>query len=49
MVPDMDSGNVAAQAFYERVGLRWAAEERIYQARGDDFAALVKSGKRTGS
>ncbi len=44
----VDSGNVTAQAFYERVGLRWAAEERIYQARGDDFAALVESRKRTG-
>ncbi len=45
----VDSGNVAAHAFYEHVGLRRAAEERIYQARGDDFAALVESGKRTGS
>ncbi len=45
----VDSGNVTAQAFYERAGLRWAAEERIYQARGEDFAALVESGKRPGS
>ncbi len=45
----VDSGNVTAQAFCERVGLRWAAEERIYQARGDAFAALVESAKRTGS
>ena len=45
----VDSGNVAAHAFYEHVGLRRAAEERIYQARDDDFAALVESGKRTGS
>jgi ribosomal protein S18 acetylase RimI-like enzyme len=45
----VDSGNVAAQAFYERVGLRRAAEERIYQARGDDFTALVESAKRTGA
>ncbi len=45
----VDSGNASAQAFYERAGLRWALEERIYQARGDDFAALVESAKRTGS
>ncbi len=45
----VDSGNVTAQAFYERAGLLWAAEERIYQARGEDFAALVESGKRTDS
>ena len=42
----VDSGNTAAQAFYERVGLYRAAEERIYQARGDDFAALVESRRR---
>ncbi len=45
----VDSGNLTAQAFYQRVGLRWAAEERIYQARGDDFTALVEGGKRTDS
>jgi ribosomal protein S18 acetylase RimI-like enzyme len=45
----VDSGNLTAQAFYQRAGLRWAAGERIYQARGDDFAALVESGKGTGS
>ncbi len=45
----VDSGNAAAQAFYQRAGLRWAAGERIYQARGDDFTALVESGKGTGS
>ncbi len=43
----VDSGNVTAQAFYERVGLRWAAEERIYQVRGDDFAALAQGASGT--
>ncbi len=45
----VEAGNDTAQAFYERVGLRWSKTERIYQVRGDDFAALSESGKRAGS
>ena len=34
--------NDTAQAFYQRIGLAWSATERIYQVRGDDFAALAQ-------
>ena len=34
--------NDKAQAFYQRVDLAWSASERIYQLRGDDFAALAQ-------
>ena len=34
--------NVKAQAFYRRIGLAWSRGERIYQVRGDDFAALAQ-------
>jgi ribosomal protein S18 acetylase RimI-like enzyme len=38
----VEAENDRAQAFYARVGLAWSATERIYQARGDDFAALAQ-------
>ncbi|MCH8092599.1 MAG: GNAT family N-acetyltransferase [Proteobacteria bacterium] len=34
--------NDQAQAFYRRIGLSWSRDERIYQLRGDDFAALAR-------
>jgi ribosomal protein S18 acetylase RimI-like enzyme len=34
--------NDQAQAFYQRIGLAWSGSERIYQVRGDDFAALAQ-------
>ncbi len=34
--------NDQAQAFYRRIGLSWSRDERIYQLRGDDFAALAQ-------
>ena len=46
--PAVDSGNVTAQAFYERVGRRSAVDERIHQARGYGSAALVQAATRTG-
>ena len=36
--------NDQAQAFYQRIGLAWSRSERIYQVRGDDFAALAQDG-----
>ncbi len=45
----VEAENVMAQTFYERVGLRWSATERIYQVRGAGFAALVESADRTGA
>ena len=38
----VESENHRAQAFYRRVGLAWSNRERIYQVRGDDFAALAQ-------
>jgi len=37
----VEAGNDRAQAFYARAGLAWSASERIYQARGEAFAALA--------
>ncbi len=37
----VEAENHRAQAFYSRVGLTWSRSERIYQVRGDDFAALA--------
>ena len=37
----VEADNDSAQAFYQRVGLAWSDRERIYQVRGDDFAALA--------
>ncbi len=34
--------NDTAQAFYRGIGLAWSASERIYQVRGDGFAALAQ-------
>lgn len=39
--------NDQAQAFYQRIGLAWSRSERIYQVRGDDFAALAQDGAGT--
>ena len=38
----VESDNRGAQDFYQRVGLTWSDRERIYQVRGDDFAALAR-------
>ena len=38
----VEAENDRAQAFYARAGLAWSRSERIYQARGDDFAALAR-------
>ncbi len=38
----VEAGNDRAQAFYQRIGLAWSRGERIYQLRGDDFAALAE-------
>jgi len=37
----VEAANDSAQAFYTRIGLTWSSTERIYHARGDDFAALA--------
>lgn len=37
----VDSGNVTAQRFYEKLGMEWSQDERIFAARGDVFAALA--------
>ncbi len=37
----VEAENDTAQAFYRRIGLAWSNSERIYQVRGDDFAALA--------
>jgi ribosomal protein S18 acetylase RimI-like enzyme len=37
----VEADNDTAQAFYRRVGLTWSTAERIYQVRGEDFAALA--------
>ena len=36
----VDGGNSGAQAFYERLGMRFCEEERIYQISGDDLMNL---------
>jgi len=36
-----DAGNIQAQRFYEKMGLEWCREERIYALRGDAFAAAA--------
>ncbi len=38
----VEADNDRAQAFYQRIGLAWSRGERIYQVRGDDFAALAQ-------
>ncbi len=39
----VEADNETALAFYARVGLRWSTNERIYQVRGEAFAALAGS------
>ena len=38
----VEAENDKAQAFYRGAGLAWSTTERIYQVRGDDFAALAR-------
>lgn len=38
----VDTANTSAQRFYERMGMEWSREEKIYAARGDAFLALAK-------
>jgi GNAT superfamily N-acetyltransferase len=40
----VDTGNVHAQAFYERVGLRLSDTEQIHAAYREDFDALADAG-----
>jgi len=42
----VDASNVAAQAFYTRLGIDWLHDERIHGVYGDAFAALADNGKR---
>lgn len=42
----VDTGNVAAQAFYARAGLAHCETERIHAAYGEDFARLAEQGER---
>jgi GNAT superfamily N-acetyltransferase len=37
----VDARNVTARAFYDRVGMKWADNEMIRTAYGDDFLALA--------
>jgi ribosomal protein S18 acetylase RimI-like enzyme len=37
----VDSGNTEAQGFYERVGMHYRAEERIYHVGGEQFRVLA--------
>lgn len=39
----VDAGNAAAQAFYARLGIPYAAKERLHLAKGAAFAALAGS------
>jgi ribosomal protein S18 acetylase RimI-like enzyme len=43
----VDADNAAARDFYERVGLRRASTERIYQVRDREFAELAESARGT--
>lgn len=38
----VDAGNLAAQAFYQRVGMSWSPKERIFTAAGEAFEALAR-------
>ena len=38
----VDAANASAQRFYERMGMEWSREEKIFAARGDAFLALAK-------
>ena len=38
----VDVANASAQRFYERMGMEWSREEKIFAARGDAFLALAK-------
>ncbi len=36
----VDSGNIEAQKFYKKMGMRWADSDRIFVIDGEDFGAL---------
>lgn len=40
----VDAGNAKAQAFYERIGMEWSRQERIFTATGAAFEALAGDG-----
>ncbi|NGO53659.1 GNAT family N-acetyltransferase [Allomesorhizobium camelthorni] len=44
----VDSGNLRAQAFYERLGLRLSGAEQIHAAYREDFDALADAGDHEG-
>ncbi|WP_246801989.1 GNAT family N-acetyltransferase [Ensifer sp. ENS06] len=37
----VDASNTGAHRFYEKMGLEWCQEERIYALRGDAFASIA--------
>jgi ribosomal protein S18 acetylase RimI-like enzyme len=37
----VDAGNAKAQAFYDRIGMEWSRQERIFTATGAAFEALA--------
>jgi ribosomal protein S18 acetylase RimI-like enzyme len=44
----VDTGNLRAQAFYERLGLRLSGAEHIHAAYREDFDALADAGDHEG-
>jgi ribosomal protein S18 acetylase RimI-like enzyme len=38
----VDVENNSAQRFYEKIGLEWSRDEKIFAARGEAFLALAK-------
>lgn len=39
----VDAGNAGAQGFYERLGMTWSRQERIFTATGAAFEALAQA------
>ncbi len=39
----VDAGNASAQGFYERLGMTWSRQERIFTATGAAFEALAQA------
>lgn len=40
----VDAGNVGGQRFYEKLGMNWVNEDRVFQVDGSAFAALAGDG-----
>ena len=43
----VDADNVSAQSFYERIGMHWVEEDRVYVIDGPPFVTLSTEGKDT--